>query len=718
MSIPETPNYTQRPLSSSSRNRVTHTGQRPDAYPSVPSPPVVRTRYSGSNNKSSQPSALTKFWNRVTSWFRSFFNRFKPKRKLSEVPDILPQKPKGLWAKLKNWFKSAVKWLSPSYAFQRFFSFLRKRQADAVLKQLRQLTPERMKAILDQPALKKIDFSRQVRKTTGVARASRFFGPENEIMRHYRNFTFINILESYGIQWSPFKVARDALQNFYDGQGQTLDGVSIQVSESRSGSHRVNITASATYDVDKLLALGGTDKQGKDSTAGGFGEGAKVMALLLLRDFGAKQVTFRSGEWQADFKLDYPGSQFVSNNKVRGLMVQLTPLNPPIKGNSLEFETTDPILAETLKDGHKLFYNPSNEIFKDPLYENEIGGFKLQTSKEAPGRVYEAGQLRAFGQEGHYNAIPGLILWSNKKVLNLTDRDRVAIQDHDVETILRKVVEGMSLEQTAQGIQVLRDHWFYKKPEDLLEDKAIRGDDKKAANMMLETLCSHYAALTYEAAKGTTKKGESPNPAFIPEGLVAINPYQLMRGKEGQEQLTKLFKDGYIPVNPALQHLGVPDGYAILMDRNALLESKATKITHLTPREQRQLKVLSSGLNSLIETVKRQNKDKHSYFTSRVDRLAELSTLPIDVVSLPENKNGELASDSFVRVSQNNNRILIDRSVLSKKSFPEAIGSLFKMVQSKEYWVEDAIYPWFFGNLPHWQQLKEDWDREKGNESA
>jgi hypothetical protein len=41
----------------------------------------------------------------------------------SEVPVIIPEKPKGLKARFVAWVRSALKWLNPSYVMKRIIGY-------------------------------------------------------------------------------------------------------------------------------------------------------------------------------------------------------------------------------------------------------------------------------------------------------------------------------------------------------------------------------------------------------------------------------------------------------------------------------------------------------------------------------------------------------------------------------------------------------------------
>ncbi len=631
----------------------------------------------------------------------------------SEVPDILPKKS---WLeKIKDWFSSLAKWLNPLYVIQRMMAFFNERQAKKVIQNLEKLTPEKMQAYMNEPPLDKISYESFKRPSTGISKASQTFTADHPVMQGHKDWTYLHILEDYGIQWSRFKVTRDAMQNFYDGQGQTLDGVKVDVQPQDQGQHKVKINASANYDVDKLLALGGTGKKGEESAAGGFGEGAKMMALVLLRDYGVKTVTFRSCEWQAEFKLDHPGKAHATKENVRGLMVKLTPLEKPIEGNELEFTTSDESLAETFKGGEKLFYNPKNPIFQHPTYENESGGFKLLEGSKAPGRVYEAGQLRAFGTEGNYDAIPGLAIWSNKKMLDLFDRDRTAIQKYDAERILKTVVGQMSLEETKQGILSLRKLWFHQKqkPEDLVQSK--RNDANEAANMLLQAFCEHYKGLA------------NLKPDFLSDGLVAVSSASLaggggllgglMGGEEESDPLNKLYEAGYIPVHPALEYLGVPSGDSLLASELAskkkLQEDKVTRLTDLTPRQQRQLDVLKEISRVTADTLQRQASVENNSYTKRRlteqgQELSKIANSPFEMVKLPE------GSTEPFKLSQDKSKILVDATRLETMRFKDAYTEMIELLQTeiRTRWYDNEQTELVLDALAPLQQVKTKWTQK------
>lgn len=154
-----------------------------------------------------------------------------------------------------------------------------------------------------------------------------------------------NITESYSdsVQWNNDKIARDILQNFYDGHGQTLDGVQLTFTPVANGKYKVRIKGDSTYTVDKAVYIGESTKRDNAKAAGNYGEGLKMSVLKLLKDGGAEDVRIGSDNW----KLTYNLQQGDLSDK-RVLAYSLDKVDK-FNGNYIEFETSDKELLETFR---------------------------------------------------------------------------------------------------------------------------------------------------------------------------------------------------------------------------------------------------------------------------------------------------------------------------------------------------------------------------------
>lgn len=453
--------------------------------------------------------------------------------------------------------------------------------------------------LLAQARPEKVEYAKFERPSTKIAKAKHKLTKDDPLVKKYGKGEYMHILETSGINWDETKIARDAIQNFYDGQGQTLDDTEIEV-KKQGDKHRIKISASATYDPDKLLGVGGTGKRGSqeeiDTNTGGFGAGAKDVALCLLRDHGAEKVIHRSGEWQLEYYLADPGPEHTKDRGVRGLHAKLTLLDKPVEGNELEFTTNNSDLADKIKNGKSLYYHSGNPDFQNPTYENETGGFKL-IAEDQEAHFYHAGQRREVGFHQGWKAIPGLHIWTNKKLLEEPSRDRGSYSEYQVEAALKEIISGMSAEETGQAIQVMMEDWFVQDGGNSMVGSMFGlGSGNEAASnreMLLEKLCEHLGSLT--------GKGKQNMPFELPKGLFTIG------GMADESVVAELKERGYIPVKRAFGHLGV-------MSMNSLVQ---------------QLNINNEGLSSTEPTA--QDKARIDLLKNQVirniyDQLGNIST--------------------------------------------------------------------------------------------
>lgn len=269
------------------------------------------------------------------------------------------------------------------------------------------------------------------------------------------------------VQWDNNKIARDILQNFFDGHGQTLDGVRIHFEPVGEGRFKVRIEGDSSYTVDKAIFMGESTKREDMKAAGNYGEGLKMASLKLIRDKGAKNVKIGSDNWDLTFKL--MGSD-LTDRQVMAFDVDKTVKKA---GNYIEFETDDRSLLETFRTSINRFYHSGNEHFKCPDFENDKVGIKLlkprksidwrTTQKGEKGAIYIAGQRFEF--DGDYDGLEGAIMFLKEKPpKNVLDpsRDRTTLNKGDLESIGSWLYDTMKPEERIDFIAKLEPLWKFK----------------------------------------------------------------------------------------------------------------------------------------------------------------------------------------------------------------------------------------------------------------
>lgn len=303
---------------------------------------------------------------------------------------------------------------------------------------------------------------------------------------------YLNLLETYGVSWDLVKVSRDVAQNFFDANGQTLDGVDIQTSveeKSDAASNtktkigKVVIKAPQDYDWRELIHFGGTTKQDSETSAGGFGEGLKVAAFVLLKEQGAKRVKAASRDWELDYYFDNVTSQ-AYRKPVKGLHAKKRTRDEQ-PGNYLEiiFEGHNADKkAEVFEWAKELFYSSENPDFQDASFNSKTsGGFKILPPdltkghffKNQKGHLYLAGQRTHYDSRDKWDNVDDLNIWTWKKV-QPKDRDRGMITRQEMKAdVLPMIVDSMSLEDVKKSVYDFKPLWdqmdSYSTSNNLLE---------------------------------------------------------------------------------------------------------------------------------------------------------------------------------------------------------------------------------------------------------
>lgn len=306
---------------------------------------------------------------------------------------------------------------------------------------------------------------------------------------------YLNLLETYGVNWDLEKVSRDSVQNFFDANGQTLDGVDIKTSveekmdatgNTKIKTGRVLIQAPQDYDWRELIHFGGTTKQDSETSVGGFGEGLKVAAFVLLKEQGAKQVKAASRDWELDYYFNDVTSE-AYRKPVKGLHAKKHKRDEQ-PGNYLEivFEGDDADKkVKVFENAKTLFYSSENPDFQGASFDNRSsGGFKILSpdlkkvgwGKNQKGHLYLAGQRTHYDSRDKWETVEDLDIWTWKKV-QPKDRDRGMLTRSELKAdVLPLIVDSMSLDdlkKSAYGFKPLWDQFSPPSPGDDLLEKIV-----------------------------------------------------------------------------------------------------------------------------------------------------------------------------------------------------------------------------------------------------
>lgn len=295
---------------------------------------------------------------------------------------------------------------------------------------------------------------------------------------------YLGIMENYGIQWTLEKTARDAWQNFFDANGHTLDGiVSCVETDEEAKKARVVISGSQTYDWRELVHIGATTKKDSKRSAGGFGEGTKDLALVLLRDFGAEEVVYSADDWELNFYLDFVPEETYAK-KIKGLYIRKKKIEQH-GGNSLKVAFSGEQAQESANavvKARELFFSSENQDFIGASYDNSAtGGFKVLSPgvtrsgwiEKKKGNFYQAGQRLHFENREEWSTVENVNLWTWEKILP-KDRDRGMVTHQEIlKIVVPFVVDSMTTDDMRKSVYDFKPIWEhthgYEVSSDLLE---------------------------------------------------------------------------------------------------------------------------------------------------------------------------------------------------------------------------------------------------------
>lgn len=287
--------------------------------------------------------------------------------------------------------------------------------------------------------------------------------PEDDYRLNVTQDAGIKIRYGTKLQWSNFKIARDLLQNYYDGHGHTLEGVNIEVNKTADGKYKIKISGESSWDYSHLDQMGSSTKH-DPLDAGGYGEGTRAVAVSLLSKADITNVKYASGDWA----MTYGRS---SDDLKSAYMTQtLSKNSEKVKGSTVEFETENADIAHKLLEAKDYFYHPHNPDFKNLDFENEFFGFKLKDDG-AKGNIYLIQRYETDGESnnGLRGATivfktqpnhPTLVEKSGGEQFELgTGVDRAQIPSYDVNRILSRYVKTMTDEELTQTISSMEKFW-------------------------------------------------------------------------------------------------------------------------------------------------------------------------------------------------------------------------------------------------------------------
>lgn len=442
--------------------------------------------------------------------------------------------------------------------------------------------------------------------------------------------------------WSNEKIARDLMQNFYDGNGHTLEGIDLKVKQNDDGTYTVRIDGKGIYNYEHLKRLGGSDKD-DPRDAGGFGEGSRILAGSLLAK-GTNRVRFACKDWQMDFT-----TAENARTHEEGVMRTLTKSDAQLDGNYVEFDTNDKELVEKIMDSKNYFYSPNNPDFRDLDIENEFFGFKVTPDKN--GNLYYIQRFQTPDKKMD-NGLQNMTLvfkqaafgenFQNKAGYTIdlnTTRDRMAIEPEQMFELTRAYAKTLPDAVLVKAISALEPIFT---SDDCNSDKFRR--ENKENNLSYQFAQS----IIHEAASRGIKLD------FEDKKIVYVQESSEWRTSLSSKEEAFFKKEGYIFANMG-RELGIEDAES--------LYAKLHRPHSIKPTEQqaKQLQILNEAINLIT------SNDKIGLFPEEGTQL----------YAFDETSNIESSTGYYAAVNSGNlDGVFINTKTLQSESFPTMLTNV------------------------------------------
>lgn len=254
------------------------------------------------------------------------------------------------------------------------------------------------------------------------------------------------VTTAWGVKWDEEAIARDLLQNFYDANRENLDAVKVAVK-----GHRVEVSAPATFELDRLFYLG--SEKDRDENVGQFGEGFKAAALCLVRDHeiepvvisGAKAVRIRASE------------EAVRGTDLLPLVYDVFERASANTGTLMILEGCSVKLARAVAAGLAHFWHERNPLVGRCLWKNGKGDTQLyEAAKGAKDGAIFYRRLR----RGTVPGIPVVLVIDREcgpiERKTKQDRDRLAFGGDLVEKSYKAFTAGFRSHEREPAKEVLK----------------------------------------------------------------------------------------------------------------------------------------------------------------------------------------------------------------------------------------------------------------------
>ncbi len=268
----------------------------------------------------------------------------------------------------------------------------------------------------------------------------------------------LNLIFSYPVNWSRYKVLRDFIQNFYDAVGpdEWMDRFTYRLEEGSL----VMEASDVSFSYDWLIHIGASTKRDTENQyAGYFGEGFKIASLCALRDHGW-EVSMESKDWG----LEVVTTRIrVDNSNLKSLAYRVWRKETENPNSILTIRSFSQRDMEIFECAVLSFYYKGNPLIGPEIWSSRAGAIHYRSKIEKPsgypstfqysgeGIIFAA--FQALGSHP-YNLV--FCMHNYRK----HDRERSSFYRMDVIDTIKSLINKISPDAAFKVLIVLKNRWY------------------------------------------------------------------------------------------------------------------------------------------------------------------------------------------------------------------------------------------------------------------
>ncbi len=268
----------------------------------------------------------------------------------------------------------------------------------------------------------------------------------------------LNLVYTYPVRWSKYKVLRDLIQNFYDAVGP--DEWKNRFIHRRDDNKLIMEVTDVSFSYDWLIHIGASTKRDSDGLyAGYFGEGFKIASLCALRDH-SWGISMTSKDWDLEVTTTNIN---IDNSTLKSLAYRIKKYSKQHTCTTLTISSFREYEMKIFECARLSFYYRDNPLFGREIWSSRLAAIYLRSKVpkpyDYPSTYQYTGQGIIFSGFQALGSLPNPLIFCIHNQPPM-DRERNSFYQMDVISIIKKIVKTIPSKPAYELLILLKNQWY------------------------------------------------------------------------------------------------------------------------------------------------------------------------------------------------------------------------------------------------------------------